>query len=106
MVMAMAMAMVNLLCAVDCQVFLKVQSAVGGFSFYKVRMILVLPKFVYKRYLNIAAESSKAFSFSLVSSKVSDDIASFLSKCINRIAIAKSDNIYKISLSILELFYS
>ena len=42
----------------------------------------------------MAAESSKDFIFSLVSSKVSADILNFLSKCTNKIAIAQIDNIY------------
>ena len=42
----------------------------------------------------MAAESSKDFIFSFVSSKVSEDFLSFLSKCTNKIAITQIDNIY------------
>ena len=89
----MAMALVNWLCAVDCPVFLKVQSVDDGFSPWNVRMISGLENTAQDSYLNMAAESSKAFIFSLVSSKVSDDILSFLFKCISKIPIAKIDNI-------------
>ena len=43
----------------------------------------------------MAAESSKDFIFSFVSSKVSEDFLSFLSKCTNKIAITQIDNIYQ-----------